>query len=339
MIAPLRAHLRSHDDIAAFDWSKPHPVSIEAFHGTTHEFDVFDISKHASNDGAFGKLHYFTDNLHDAVAHYAGVGPDLQSRISDRVEHVFEEIKASDPFDDQDEMTEGEWNNALEARADEIARTELVGPVSRVMTCRLDLDHPFVINGQAQSATKCSATVSPLVFPDYEADLQAAEDDALADLGLTRADLENDLLSSRQEDAIFEARNAVADRHLDKLLAALTKACEDVDPFGPVELPEDIIYEIESLTHDQLYRTLKRHDAIIYASDRDDGRNVAEEVISRTIEALGYDGLILLSAELRFCGMQMMKETAHIHVFDSAKHKICILDHGLDHGLDQQLAA
>ena len=60
------------------------------YHGTTHDFEAFDPSL-ANHENAMGKGIYLTDNPQDAVANYAGVGPDLESRINQRVDQLMNE--------------------------------------------------------------------------------------------------------------------------------------------------------------------------------------------------------------------------------------------------------
>ncbi len=65
------------------DWAKDHYVPQNpVYHGTTHEFDQFDINKGVSSN-AFGQGFYFTSDEQDASQNYTGSGPDQKGKISD----------------------------------------------------------------------------------------------------------------------------------------------------------------------------------------------------------------------------------------------------------------
>jgi hypothetical protein len=65
------------------DWAKDHYVpEMPVYHGTTHEFDQFDINKGVSSN-AFGQGFYFTSDEQDATQNYTGSGRDQKLKISD----------------------------------------------------------------------------------------------------------------------------------------------------------------------------------------------------------------------------------------------------------------
>ena len=65
------------------DWAKDHYVPEQPlYHGTTHEFDRFDINKGVSSN-AFGQGFYFTSDEQDANENYTGSGPDQKLKITD----------------------------------------------------------------------------------------------------------------------------------------------------------------------------------------------------------------------------------------------------------------
>ena len=65
------------------DWARGHVVPNQpVYHGTTHEFNQFDINKGVSSN-AFGQGFYFTSDEQDANQNYTGSGPDQKGKISD----------------------------------------------------------------------------------------------------------------------------------------------------------------------------------------------------------------------------------------------------------------
>jgi hypothetical protein len=65
------------------DWSEGYYVPENpVYHGTTHEFDKFDINKGVSSN-FFGQGFYFTSDEQDAKKNYTGSGNDQKGKISD----------------------------------------------------------------------------------------------------------------------------------------------------------------------------------------------------------------------------------------------------------------
>jgi hypothetical protein len=73
------------------DWAKDHYVPEQTvYHGTTHEFDRFDINKGVSSN-AFGQGFYFTSDEQDATQNYTGSGKDQKLKITDLQYELIEE--------------------------------------------------------------------------------------------------------------------------------------------------------------------------------------------------------------------------------------------------------
>jgi len=84
------------------DWAKDHYVPERPlYHGTTHEFDRFDINKGTASN-VFGPGFYFTSDQEDANKNYTGTGPDQLVNIDNLEYQLGEE-------DDHDENYL--WNN------------------------------------------------------------------------------------------------------------------------------------------------------------------------------------------------------------------------------------
>ena len=78
------------------DWSRGHVVPNQpVYHGTTHQFDQFDINKGTASN-VFGPGFYFTSDQEDASKNYTGTGPDQLVNIDNLEYQLGEE-------DDQDE--------------------------------------------------------------------------------------------------------------------------------------------------------------------------------------------------------------------------------------------
>lgn len=108
--------------------------TIRGYHGTTHNFTIFDRSK-GNAEGNWGKGFYFTNNEDDADANYANEdGPDLTARI----EHLAEQMEWMDGYEDMD------YDQRLEA-----ARKELAGENPHTISAAIRMDNPLIINSRA----------------------------------------------------------------------------------------------------------------------------------------------------------------------------------------------
>jgi hypothetical protein len=96
--------------------------SIEAFHGTTHQFKKFDIDK-ANRESHLGAGVYLTSVVSDAEQNYAGMGPDLTNRVEHLADQMVNEADA-------------DWNTEYQKFKD-IARQELVGNGRYILTCKI----------------------------------------------------------------------------------------------------------------------------------------------------------------------------------------------------------
>jgi hypothetical protein len=80
----------SGDEIVYADPNQGHVYRL--YHGTTHEFEVFDPSIRGNEEGQFGAVNYFTSDRGDADINYAGEGPDLSNLIEQEVDSLSSQI-------------------------------------------------------------------------------------------------------------------------------------------------------------------------------------------------------------------------------------------------------
>lgn len=106
--------------------------TIRGYHGTTHDFTIFDRSK-GNAEGNWGKGFYFTNNEDDADVNYAGEGPDLTNRI----ELLAENMEWMDGYEDMD----------YEQRLEE-ARKQLAGDNPHVISAAIKMENPVVFDSR-----------------------------------------------------------------------------------------------------------------------------------------------------------------------------------------------
>ena len=93
---------------------------MNLFHGTTHDFNEFNINC-TKKDSHVGQGIYLTESIDDAIINYACVGPDLECRIADLADEIFQ---------NSDEIIDYEI-------AEELAKKQLVGKSNYLLRCSI----------------------------------------------------------------------------------------------------------------------------------------------------------------------------------------------------------
>lgn len=93
---------------------------MNLFHGTTHDFNEFDINC-VSKDNHVGQGIYLTESIDDAIINYACIGPDLKYRVLNLADEIFE---------NSDEIIDYEI-------AEELAKKQLVGKSNYLLRCSI----------------------------------------------------------------------------------------------------------------------------------------------------------------------------------------------------------
>ena len=143
------------------DWAKGYYVPEEpVYHGTTHEFDTFDINK-GSMSNYFGPAFYFTDDEEDATKNYTGTGPDQDRNIenleyklaeeNDYDEHYLWNLYSDDPryrpyFHEDGTVA------SLQYLVNKIARDTILGPNKpRVIPAHIRMKNPIHLTSSRDS--------------------------------------------------------------------------------------------------------------------------------------------------------------------------------------------
>lgn len=303
-------------DISSARYHGAGPFLVRAYHGTTHGFDVFDASVKGFRGGAFGRLHYFTSDLDDALQNYACEGPDLKNRIENEAEQLFYKIEER-PLDYG--LSENCSDEDLRKKSSEVARASLMGNQPRVLDVYLRFDRPFVVRGR----TAKDRDTTPQLFPECEDYFAIAENEVLRENGIT-ADPGSDAYQEAVdefEDDIYTKHDELRDAVADRLTDAFVAAADALDIDAP-EVPGDIFSDIEGLTHDRFYKLLEEDSDLSSIECHETGELIRDEFISGVIMRLGFDAIVLLDASLHFAGMTIAPGTAHIHIFDSHRSRI-----------------
>jgi proteasome lid subunit RPN8/RPN11 len=312
------------------DFSGPGPFVLQAFHGTTHSFSVFDASQRGNKEGQFGAVNYFTSSEQDAADNYAGVGPDLTSRLDnlrERLEQDFEGL-VDDGYSPDDIASEVNQRYEIDLQAQDVPRVdnELDGPIDPYALAS-DVAQRVLNGGEEIVMEVFVKTERPFVAGDPErspwfeffdeAQIEAQALERVADNeGLPTEDIEADRDS--YEDALQDARYEIMDEQENPLIAAVQTVADryDFDPSAVLTSLYDVTAD-GSVEHSRLEDDLRHLLDRNYVQDPDSGALISSHVLAEVIQELGFDSIILKNADRRFRNMNMEPGTAHIHVFDA----------------------
>jgi hypothetical protein len=301
------------EDINDHDFKADTPTVVKVFHGTTFDFSVFDALR-GNLEGQFGAVNYFTSSEQDASDNYAGEGPDLTNRIDQRAEQLEEELGEAD----SDEVAELADQHGLEFDAETetfpedlptaMAREELAGGQDQTMELFVRVDNPFVIGDQ-----------SVIELIDNDSVHQQAIEQVAEENDITAEEVQENI--DDFEDQVDEARWALEEENPNKL----TEAIQEVADNAGVEASELAaqVYDLgESATAEDIEDLMRSTEDYAFTEDPETGENVQFQRVAEVIEAMGFDSIILKNAEQRFSNMNIVRDTAHVHIFDSGKTNI-----------------
>lgn len=266
--------------------------TIEGNHGTTHEFNVFDVSRgNVEND--MGRGIYLTNNEDDVTENYAGEGPDLTNRIEQLAERL-----------EQDEDEDGEPIDSEKAR--EMAREQLVGGTPRVIKGRIRMQNPVILDGQGSGRDGTLIELQPSFDSYYE----AAKDEIISENPDTDLDDLQDEISERQ----FELRDNDG-----SVTSNLEKIRRVVDSYNDSESDKlmEALQDGDEIQAWELERELR--DTQPYVTD-EMGELAVGEMIHDVFEALGFDGIIDRNVSSKFGSRSRGK--AMVGVYDDTEHYI-----------------
>jgi hypothetical protein len=289
------------EDIHHHNWRAGPPPLMRAYHGTTHDFSVFDL-KYAAHRGAMGKVHYFTSSHNDAANNYAnGNGPDLRAKIDDIVD------RATGYPEDYPQLA-----GMTEQQIDDWAKEQLVGSVEKVHELYVKIDRPFHVNSDVARYTP--------VFPDHDDQYVATLEQIASDHDVELDDvLEDDTLA----DLFYEKEEELADASLNRLRNSFDTACREIGVTN-LEFP-DIDCSLFELTHHALLHIFEDNTDILTVEDQD-GHFASMTLFSRTVENLGFDSIVILDADKKFSAMNMNPNTTHVHLFEQTSRQLKSVD-------------
>ena len=285
--------------------------STDVYHGSTHNLTNMDALK-TNTDSDWGQGVYSSNNIDDVNANYAGIGPDLTSRIDRRMDDIDSRI---DGYEFEDlinafpEMTEKEAKSIASGNSEmfdkfkrRLATKEIAGPNSGVVyPLKLQIKDYAVID--QKNPTRIEGR-------DYQA--EAADD-------LNRSDFGSD---DDYEDALYELADEMQADDYDSPLATISETLRrsgvDSDKIG--EITQEF-YDFDSISAFDLDKAIR--SAEIYAED-ELGNMIPNGAISAQVFSdLGYKGVKDNTVNAKFPTMKGMNpDTTHYITFPQNEQTI-----------------
>ena len=273
-------------------------VVVQSIHATTGDFDTFDRRK-GNIESDLGAGFYSTNSTTDAAANYAGMGPDLTTKIERRAEELFDEL-------DEDER-ERIVEEAMGKPWSELSYEEKRQPLRAMARRELDsvnegftmpvfvrFENPVVLGGKGET------------FLDYNQEYNE-ETDEYGEPSGTLVDL---AMAIREigEDGSFEMDT-------EKAVDALMR-------------------DMDGMKASDAIASLK--DALVYAVDYDTGDAATNEIIRQAFERVGFDGFIDTTVNKKFGSEKrvgksmagMTPDTVHFIAFQPNQIKSSIGNRG-----------
>ena len=254
----------------------------DLYHGSTHDFLRFGGGPR-NVEGHFGAGDYFTTSPFDADKNYAGVGPDLTTRLELRAERLTDE-------------------GMDEAMAMSVAKKELMGDAP------LGLIYPVNVRGSeidVQNYTRGTPTTIEVDAPRPEDYF----DKVKKELG-KNAD-EDEIYNLAQDYADNDYEEAFYKSPLGNIANSLQRSAEkfdDVDVENALETLNEAFYD-GFITADNLDKKLR--NSVLYATD-EQGNLVGNEIVRQAFSDAGFEN-IRMDASSAFGNMKNIPEgTKHI---------------------------
>lgn len=266
---------------------------MPVYHGTTHEFTVFDDSR-ANLENNFGSGHYFSSEQYDASDNYLSTGADLTARIEQLAERVEEDF--------------GSYDEALE-----FAKKQMQGGKERVIEAYLQPGNVAELGGDNPTR------IDPM--PMYDLDEMASqrpeiEKEVIEDGFVERtADFELEVDQRLQE---WAEENGYYNENPHPLIEAVEEVSRELDDVQGTDALMDIIYE-EPYLHE--VEDVLRESVFPYAVDPESGGIVTGEAVRRVFEKMGFDSIKDHRVSEKFKNMGLYDGVYHHIVFNPNRIK------------------
>lgn len=283
---------------------------LRLFHGTTGDFTTFDADR-GNIESDFGKGIYFSNTPEDVAENYAGVGPDLTSKIERIVERLEQDEDASQSKTREQLIEEAKQQLGVEHKGATI-------PVY------LKLENPAVLGGDDETILTQDEEYEPL------STFQKDDIKRLRDEGYSSDEIRREL---SQESNYDPTVTGTLPDFIDNLQRAANRY-QDADTDAIVERLRE--YGMDGgLSLAKAIDLIRKDETFNYATD-DQGDIAANEIIREAIERTGFDGIIDHNVDAKFGSQRrvgkgmagMDADTVHYIAFKPEQVKSAIGNRG-----------
>lgn len=292
---------------------------LVVYHGTTHDITEFAPagSEKLNPEADWGSAAYFTNSPDDMSANYAGVGPDLTSRIQERADQIESERENADPAHANGGIgktfVDGVWQESDQRKAAVAQATaELTGHAGGGfgIPVYLSMQNPFVLGRGSDP------------------------DQPVRETFLTHEWEYDDPTTSRPPGNPDDAQIIGAKGTLVDFTDALKSEARQ---FHDTEGVDEFIQSVQEhgmdggLTASDLDKMFRESEKLSYITD-DQGRLASHELYRLALEKVGFDGIIDRTVNQKFGSQRkigqsmagMTPGTVHYVIFKPTQAKSAI---------------
>jgi len=311
---------------------------LVVYHGTTGVFDTFDQSR-GNIESDFGAGIYFSNNAEDVGANYAGMGPDLKSKIERRAERIQDQYADNDGQPDDEPgptvqrviellaekgltletSTAPARETAFKAIAAEQFGVEHGGATMPVF---LKIENPAIVGGDNDTVLTFEQEFAPLSdFQDE--DIAELREQGMDDDEIRRELSDRNYYEPEEKGSLIEFIEALR-------MEARQFNDGGVDEDGLADVINSILEQagFESISLSRVIEILKQDENFGYFTD-DEGNLASHEITRRALKRTGFDGIIDYTVDIKFGSQRrlgsamagMDADTVHYIVFEPTQIK------------------
>lgn len=271
----------------------------EVYHGTTHDFDQF-TTQYATPESYMGIGFYFSDEIDDINANYAGEGADLTQRIQRETEKI-DDIMMADLLAERDDIDAGEAEIKI-AKMGDIEREDLREGFGReqlnienegaIMPVFVRMENPVEV--EPDGGTMLTSEWDQDYYKDMAKD-EVEKDDFTDDDGDLDEDGYNDAIDEKTQEIFSEDYNPKMNGNAANIMEVLRSAAYEYGIDGAAlqtKFAENFeTYDLRIPAY-EFSEWLRGQEETFDAYD-DDGNLSGYDLVREVFEQLGFDGIIM----------------------------------------------
>ena len=250
---------------------------LVVYHGSTADFESFNRER-ANIESDLGAGFYFSNTTADVAENYAGEGPDLTNKIQREAERIADEegLDYSDP-------------NVVKAAKERLG----VQHGGAVYPVYLSIQNPVILEDGGGTFIDSGVTLNSEAYIDEARDQLEDEEGA--------GNFDDQDVAARAEELAMDNGDETAEGGIYGMLDAIEQMQDDFSDIDVDQLRQDLAdVSYDGMRAGDLIEAMKASEGLMYATDAETGDMASNEVIRRAFEAVGFDGFIDRTANIKF---------------------------------------